>query len=90
MIPPGINENRFYPVPSKENDKIRSKYDIHPTDILALGRMAHNKGYDLLLQALPTVFELCPEARLVAAIGGDQSDQDNKGIEKLKDLGRRT
>mgnify|MGYP003654517461 CR=1 FL=1 len=66
MIPPGIDENRFFPVPSKENDKIRTKYDIQPTDILTLGRMAHNKGYDLLIQALPTVFELCPEARLVA------------------------
>ncbi|PKQ46383.1 glycosyltransferase [Confluentibacter flavum] len=86
MIPPGIDENRFYPVPSKENDKVRSKYDIHPNDILALGRMAHNKGYDLLLQALPTVIQLCPEARLVAAIGGDQSDRDNEGIEKLKTL----
>ncbi|MFD0836983.1 glycosyltransferase [Mariniflexile aquimaris] len=85
MIPPGIDENRFFPVPSKENDKVRSKYDIHPNDILALGRMAHNKGYDLLLQALPTVLELCPEARLVAAIGGD-SEQDHQGIEKLKTL----
>lgn len=87
MIPPGIDENRFYPVPSKENDKIRAKYDIHPTDILALGRMAHNKGYDLLIKALPTVFELVPEARLVAAVGGD-SDQDKQGITKLKELAK--
>ncbi|GAB1858664.1 glycosyltransferase family 1 protein [Flavobacteriaceae bacterium MHTCC 0001] len=85
MIPPGIDENRFFPVPSKENDKIRLKYDIHPTDILALGRMAHNKGYDLLIKALPTVFELVPEARLVAAVGGD-SPQDKQGIKKLKAL----
>ncbi|WP_159018007.1 glycosyltransferase [Algibacter sp. L3A6] len=88
MIPPGIDENRFYPVPSKENDKIRAKYDIQPTDILALGRMAHNKGYDLLIRALPTVFELCPEARLVAAIGGDQSEQDDKGVAGLKKLAK--
>ena len=86
MIPPGIDENRFFPVPSKENDKIRAKYDIQPTDILTLGRMAHNKGYDLLIQALPTVFELCPEARLVAAIGSDKSDQDDEGVAKLKKL----
>ncbi|WP_242086774.1 glycosyltransferase [Aestuariivivens sediminis] len=86
MIPPGIDENRFYPVPTKETDKIRAKYDIHPSDILALGRMAHNKGYDLLIQALPTVFELCPEARLVAAIGSDKSDRDDKGVAKLKEL----
>ncbi|SFZ92555.1 mannosylfructose-phosphate synthase [Flaviramulus basaltis] len=86
MIPPGIDENRFFPVPSKENDKMRSKYDIQPTDILTLGRMAHNKGYDLLIQAMPTVLELCPEARLVAAIGSDQSDQDDEGVAKLKQL----
>ncbi|WP_445957957.1 glycosyltransferase [Yeosuana sp.] len=86
MIPPGIDENRFFPIPSKENDRIRVKYDIQPTDILTLGRMAHNKGYDLLIQALPTVFELCPEARLVAAIGSDKSDQDDEGVAKLKKL----
>lgn len=85
MIPPGIDENRFFPVPSKENDKIRLKYDIKPTDVLALGRMAHNKGYDLLINALPTLFELCPDARLVAAIGGD-SEQDKEGIKKLKQI----
>ena len=85
MIPPGIDENRFFPVPSKENDKIRTKYDIDPTDVLALGRMAHNKGYDLLIKSLPTLFELVPEARLVAAVGGD-SAQDKQGIKKLKKL----
>ena len=84
MIPPGIDENRFYPVPSKETDKIRDKYDIHPSDILVLGRMAHNKGYDLLLEAFKTTLELCPEARLVAAIGGDQSERDAKGTDKLR------
>ncbi|MCL4137430.1 UNVERIFIED_CONTAM: hypothetical protein GTU68_033967 [Idotea baltica] len=83
MIPPGIDENRFFPVPSKENDKIRTKYDINPSDVLALGRMAHNKGYDLLINALPTLFELSPESNLVAAIGGD-SKQDREGVEKLK------
>lgn len=86
MIPPGIDENRFFPVPSKENDRVRVKYDIHPTDILTLGRMAHNKGYDLLIRALPTVFDLCPEARLVAAIGSDNSNQDDEGVKKLKEL----
>ena len=88
MIPPGIDENRFFPVPTKENDKMRSKYDIQPTDILTLGRMAHNKGYDLLIKSLPTVFDLCPEARLVAAIGSGRSDQDDEGVKKLKDLAK--
>lgn len=88
MVPPGIDENRFFPVPSREVQKIRLTHDLEPMDILALGRMAHNKGYDLLLQALPTLFELVPEARLVAAIGGEDSDQDDKGVGKLRQLAK--
>ncbi|MCZ7665950.1 MAG: glycosyltransferase [Chloroflexi bacterium] len=52
--------------------------------MLTLGRMAHNKGYDLLLEALPTLFELVPDARLVAAVGGEGSAQDDQGVADLK------
>lgn len=86
MVPPGIDENRFYPVPSREIDKIRAKHDLKDSDILTLGRMAHNKGYDLLLQSFVTVLQLHPEARLIAAIGGEDSDQDDKGVNSLQKL----
>lgn len=43
-----------------------------------------NKGYDLLLQALPTLLTLAPDARLVAAIGSENSKQDEAGIAQLK------
>ncbi len=85
MIPPGIDENRFFPVPSGEVKRLRDKYGMQSKDILTLGRMAHNKGYDLLIQALPTLFSLVPDARLVAAIGTDNSKQDLSGIKILKD-----
>ncbi len=88
MIPPGINENRFTAVPSREVDRIRENHDMEPFDILILGRMAHNKGYDLMLKAMPTILELKPEARLVAAVGGDGSKQDSKGVAKLKVLAK--
>jgi mannosylfructose-phosphate synthase len=48
--------------------------------------MAHNKGYDLLIRALPTLFELVPEARLIAAIGGEESAQDDEGVAGLRRL----
>jgi len=51
--------------------------------------MAHNKGYDLLLQAMPTLFELVPDARLVAAIGGEDSKQDDAGVAGLKKLAKK-
>jgi len=88
MVPPGIDENKFFPVPSREIDRIRLKHDMKPYDILVLGRMAHNKGYDLMLKALPTVLKIVPEARLVAAVGGDNSAQDNKGVDSLKKLAK--
>jgi mannosylfructose-phosphate synthase len=46
--------------------------------------MAHNKGYDLLIESLPTLFEMVPDARLIAAIGSDDSEQDESGIAELK------
>lgn len=84
VIPPGIDEGRFSPIRQEERKKLQEKYGFQPHDVLTLGRMAHNKGYDLLLQALPVLFDLIPEARLVAAIGGEGSERDKKGIAKLK------
>ncbi len=84
VVPPGINEDRFSPVRKEESLKLQEKYGMQPHDVLTLGRMAHNKGYDLLLQALPVLFELVPDARLVAAIGGEGAEQDKLGIAKLK------
>lgn len=83
-IPPGMDESRFSPVRQADLQKLREKYDLREYDVLALGRMAHNKGYDLLIQALPTLFEVAPKARLIAAIGGDGSEQDELGIAELK------
>lgn len=86
VIPPGMDENRFSPIRKEERMQLREKFDLQPNDVLALGRMAANKGYDLLLQAMPTLFELAPEARLVAAIGGEESQQDDAGVGELRRL----
>ena len=82
-IPPGMDESRFSPVRQADLVSLRKKYDLREHDVLALGRMAHNKGYDLLLKSLPTLFEMVPDARLIAAIGGDGSEQDERGIAEL-------
>ncbi len=86
VVPPGMDENRFSPVRQLHKTELRERYDIRPHDVLALGRMAHNKGHDLLIQSLPTLVELVPDARLVAAIGSDGSAQDQEGIDSLKQL----
>lgn len=86
VIPPGMDENRFSPARKEEKERFREEYGLQENDVLALGRMATNKGYDLLLKAMPTVFELAPDARLVAAIGGEDSEQDDSGITELREL----
>lgn len=86
VIPPGMDENRFSPARKEEKEQLREQYGLRLQDVLALGRMATNKGYDLLLKAMPTVFELEPEARLVAAIGGEESEQDSAGVGELRQL----
>lgn len=86
VIPPGMDENRFSPIRRQEREQLRQRYDLQPHDVLTVGRMATNKGYDLLIQSMPTLLELIPDARLVAAIGSEDSKRDEEGIAELKML----
>jgi mannosylfructose-phosphate synthase len=87
VIPPGMDENRFSPIRQQDRKALQKKYDMCEKDIFVVGRMAANKGYDLLIRALPTVIELVPEARLVASIGAE-SKQDKAGVDELKKLAK--
>jgi mannosylfructose-phosphate synthase len=86
VIPPGMDENRFSPVRQEELEDLQKQYDLTGKDVLVVGRMAANKGYDLLIKAMATVFELVPDARLIAGIGGEDSAQDEAGVKELKSL----
>lgn len=88
VIPPGMDENRFLPVRQEEFEMLQEKYGMTGKDVFVVGRMAANKGYDLLISAIPTLVELVPEARLVAGIGGESSKQDEEGIAELKALAK--
>ncbi|HEX6387100.1 MAG TPA: glycosyltransferase [Anaerolineae bacterium] len=86
VIPPGMDESKFSPVRQQDREALRARYGLQLNDVLAVGRMAANKGHDLLIQAMPTLLELIPDARLVAAIGGEESAQDQAGVDELKTL----
>ena len=86
VIPAGLDEKRFQPAPDDAIPALREKYGFKEKDIIALGRMARNKGYDLLVKAMPRLLELVPEARLVLAIGHPDSEQDQKQINELRRL----
>jgi mannosylfructose-phosphate synthase len=69
VIPPGYDDQRFFPVSLATRRMLKDKLELAGPIVLALGRMAKNKGYDLLIQAMPAVFERVPESRLVLAVG---------------------
>ena len=88
VIPPGMDENRFSPVRLEDKKILQKKYDFGNHDVLVVGRMAKNKGHDLLIKSLPTLIKLVPDARLISAIGSEDSARDQKGIGQLKKLSR--
>jgi mannosylfructose-phosphate synthase len=69
VIPPGFEDTRFFPVSTATRTAIKRDLGVEGKLILAIGRTAANKGYDLLVDAMPTVFERVPDAKLMLAVG---------------------
>ena len=85
MIPPGYDDNRFFPVSSASREMARQRFGFNGKTVLALGRLATNKGYDLLIDGFSVLAEREPEARLHLAVGGEQMDEhENVILSQLK------
>ncbi|HWA27326.1 MAG TPA: glycosyltransferase [Lacunisphaera sp.] len=84
MIPPGYDDNRFFPVSAASREAIRGRLGFKGQVVLAIGRLARNKGYDLLLNAFAVVAARQPEARLHLAVGGTSLNPNEQRI--LDDL----
>ena len=85
MIPPGIDEGRFTPISGAETSSLRRRLKIRKHDVYTVGRAAANKGYDLLIRALPELREQIPDARLQLAVGAN-SRADRKRVDKWQAL----
>ena len=76
VIPYGVNTDQF--TPDAPRRRIwREKLQI-PEDspvILTVGRMVTKKGFQVLLEALPSVLRAVPSAHAVLAGGGDRFDE---------------
>ncbi|UJW76183.1 glycosyltransferase family 4 protein [Rhizobium sp. SL42] len=84
MIPPGYDDNRFYPVSNASRQMIRNRLGFEGTVVLALGRLATNKGYDLLIDGFSVMASRIPDARLYLALGGENLDpQEQKILDEL-------
>lgn len=80
MIPPGYDDTRFYPVGRDTRALLRRKFGFEGKVILSLGRIAWNKGYDLLLRAFAEVATREPTARLHLAIGGERLEPPEDAV----------
>lgn len=87
MIPPGYDDTRFFPVSAWTSEATKRELGLEGRIVLALGRMARNKGYDLLLRSLPHVFQRVDDARLLLAAGSSEpSDGERDQIAGLRAL----
>ena len=83
MIPPGYDDNRFFPMSGASRDAVREALDYSGKVVASIGRLAENKGFDLLVNAFSVVAEREPEASLRLAVG---TDPNNKLLKELKAL----
>ena len=86
VIPPGYDDTRFFPVSLATRQALKQELDIPGRIVLAVGRMAKNKGYDLLLRAMPAVFQRVDDVRLILAVGSTEPTQDE--LRQIDDLVR--
>lgn len=85
MIPPGYDDSRFFPVGEASRAAIRQRLGYEGRVVLAVGRLASNKGYDLLIDAFALVKARVPDANLVLSVGGSSlSDQERPLFEELE------
>ncbi len=91
MIPPGYDDNRFFPVSEATRSTLRKRFGFKKPTVVALGRLATNKGYDLLVEAFSVTAKRIPDAELRLAVGGKKMDKHERKIladikARVKDL----
>lgn len=89
VIPPGYDDTRFFPVSAATRAALLREHGYEGRIVLALGRIAENKGYDLLIRAMKVVCDRDEEARLVLAVGSTTpSEDEERQLDELRALAR--
>ena len=89
VVPPGYDDTRFFPISRAHKQALKQELGYEGRLVLALGRMARNKGYDLLIRAMAPVCKRLKDVRLLLAAGSDNSFRsERRATEKLKKLAR--
>lgn len=87
MIPPGYDDSRFYPIGAASRELLRKRFGFRGKVVVCLGRLARNKGYDLLLRGFAEVIAREPAACLWLGLGGDRvSDREQALLDECRAL----
>ncbi len=87
VIPPGYDDTTFFPVSNSSRAALKRDLGLEGPVVLALGRIAANKGYDLLVRSFPVVKARIPEARLMLAIGSTEPTAgETRQVDELRSL----
>lgn len=80
MIPPGYDDSRFFPVSEPSRQVIRREMGVEGRVIASIGRLARNKGFDLLIRAFERVAKRMPDARLRISTSTQSSDPGDQSL----------
>jgi mannosylfructose-phosphate synthase len=85
VLPPGYDDRRFFPVSGATRRALKQQLGLQGRTVLAVGRMAHNKGYDLLIRAMDVVFHRFSDVKLLLAVGSSSPPEaERKQVEELR------
>ncbi len=82
VIPPGFDPDRFFPESKEKVEKDRKRLNLPEHYVFAVGRMASNKGYDLLIKAMKLVIDEIKEVKLLLGAGSETPTDDEKNMAK--------
>ena len=90
MIPPGYDDNRFFPVGEVPRNAFRQRLGFSGKVVMAIGRLARNKGYDLLIQGFSVLARREAEAVLHLAVGGTNLYEHESDSWRIEGEGQRS
>jgi len=76
VITPGFDANKYRKVDKEALTGVVEERNLPDKFIMTVGRIASNKGYDLLIEAMKYVLEEIPDVKLALRIGSQKPTED--------------
>jgi mannosylfructose-phosphate synthase len=76
IITPGFDANKYQKIDKTQLTRVIEETKLPDKFIMTVGRIASNKGYDLLIEAMKYVLEEIPDIKLVLRIGSQKPTEN--------------